>query len=107
MNLKRSPIEDAVVLPISQSNNFHFGMTAQHRVADPRTLPDFVERDDEEVWCRLLYEFQDFVVAACFSDNFDIRLVGKSRQNQFPHHAGTISDENANCFFHESLRTCA
>src|SRR5712692_12079690 len=79
-------------------------MLAQQLVTDARPYARLIERDDNDVRQGLLDALADLRLVSDFTNNFYVRLICKRREDIFPHEARIVSHEDANRFFHGTLR---
>src|SRR6266446_1860969 len=104
MNLERSPVVNDAVFLRCYSDYSHLWMLAQQFVTDVRPDARLIERNDHDIRQGLLHALDDFRLVSDFTNNFYVRLVGKSRKNTFSHQARMVSHEDPNRFFHGTLR---
>src|ERR1700730_17140317 len=102
MNIKRSPVKDAAILPGGHGNNPQPGVIAQKLVAKLWPLGRVIQLDHQQIRRELAHALRDVCFVGYFSDDLDARLVAQRCKNQLPHKLRAISHKNTNQTGHGS-----
>src|SRR5206468_8914354 len=82
----------------------HLRMLAEQLVTNGRPFAGVVKGYNNEIRQSSLYALGNLRLVANFPDNFNVRLIGESCEDQLSHEPRTICHEDPDCFFHCVLR---
>src|SRR5215469_17019788 len=103
MDIERGPVIDDAILRQCHGDDSDFRMLAKQGVADPWSFSWMVETDHHKIRRRLSHALENLRLFFDFANNFNVRLVGKSRQDGFAHQARMVRHKDPDGLFHGTL----
>jgi hypothetical protein len=100
MDIERSPVVNDIILGRGHRDDAHFRMLAKKIVTDRRPAARLVKRDDDEIRPGSIHALDNLGLIRDFTDDLDVSLVRKSRENRFAHETRAVCHKDPNNLFH-------
>src|SRR5580700_1576063 len=103
MDIERGPVVNDIILRRGHCYYAHFWMFAKEIVADAWPAAGLIERDDHEIRPGPIHALDNLRVVGHFTDDLNVSLIRKSRENCFAHEPRAVCHKDTYSFFHRAL----